>query len=126
MAKKQEQKGGGAVGAIIGAGVLAAAAGVYFLYGSKDATKNRKVIKGWVLRAKGEVIDALENVREVNEEKYHAAIDKVMKKYAQMKSIDPKEVEALGKDMKRHWKSFKGDLVKVTKVSKKIVKKAVA
>ena len=128
MVKQQPTKkgsGSSGAGALLGAGVLAAAAGVYFLYGSKDAVKNRKKIQGWALRAKGEVIDALENVREVNEEKYHLVIDKIMKKYSQMKSVDPKEVEMLAKDMKRHWKSFKGDLVKGVKVSKKVVKKAV-
>ena len=33
-----------------------AAAGAYFLYGSKDADKNRKTVKSWGLKAKAEVL----------------------------------------------------------------------
>jgi flagellar basal body-associated protein FliL len=46
----------------IGLGLTAAAvtaAGAYFLYGSKQAPQNRKKVKGWVLKAKGEVLEAL-------------------------------------------------------------------
>ena len=39
-----------------------AAAGTYFLYGSKDAKKNRKAVKSWALKAKAEVLEALEKV----------------------------------------------------------------
>ena len=41
----------------IGFGLTAAAvtaAGAFFLYGSKEAAKNRKKVKGWMLKAKGE------------------------------------------------------------------------
>jgi hypothetical protein len=49
------------IGAGIAAGVAAAALGAYFLYGSKDAKKNRAKVKGWMLKARGEVLEQLEN-----------------------------------------------------------------
>jgi hypothetical protein len=108
-----EKKGGS--GAAFGVGVLAALAGAYFLYGSKDAAKNRKKIKGWTLKAKGEVLEKLEKVQDTTETEYGAIVDAVMRKYAAMKSVDTSEVDSLGKDLKRHWKNFKKEVTKVKK-----------
>lgn len=121
MAKKAQAQNGNA-GMVVGVGLLAAAAGAYFLYGSKNAVKNRAKIKGWTLRAKGEVLEQLEKAQIDSEVKYQELVDKVMKKYMQVKSIDPTEVEALGKDLKKHWKSIVSDLKGAKKVTKKIVK----
>ncbi len=124
--KKQEIKMSGKKEAVaIGAVALAALASVYFLYGSKQAPKNRRKVKGWMLKAKGEVLEKIENVKDVSEEGYSSIVDKVMKKYAQIKSIDTTEVEALGKDLKKHWKNFQADLRKGTGKSKSGVSKAV-
>lgn len=121
MAKKAHAQNGNA-GMVVGVGLLAAAAGAYFLYGSKNAIKNRGKIKGWTLRAKGEVLELLEKAQIDSEVKYQEVVDKVMKKYMQVKSIDPTEVEALGKDLKKHWKGIVSDLKGAKKVTKKIVK----
>jgi len=48
----------------------ATAAGVYFLYGSKNATKNRNKIKGWTLKAKGEVLEKMEKMKNIDEADY--------------------------------------------------------
>ena len=56
MAQKNNSKNvsvGKAVG--FAAGLAALAAGSYFIFGPQGA-KNRKVIKGWTLKAKGEVL----------------------------------------------------------------------
>lgn len=99
----------------LGAGVLAALAGAYFLYGSKDAAKNRKKIKGWTLKAKGEVLEKLEKMQDATEAEYGTIVDTVMKKYGAVKSIDTAEVDSLGKDLKKHWKNFQRELKKVKK-----------
>lgn len=83
-----------------------AAAGTYFLYGAKQAKANRKKVKAWMLKAKGEVLEQLERMDIIDEKKYQAAVDKVAKKYRTIKSIDPKEVEETIADLKRHWKNM--------------------
>ncbi len=107
----------------VGAGVLVTLAAAYFLYGSKDAPKNRKVIKGWMLKAKGEVLEKFENLKEVNEDRYYAVVDTVMNKYKMLKSLDPNEVMSLASDLKRHWKNIKADLT-TTKAPKRVSKKS--
>jgi hypothetical protein len=102
---------------------LAAVAGTVFLYGTDAGKKKRKAIKGWVLKAKGEVIEKLENLKDVNEENYHKIVDAVEKKYKAIKSVSPEELAEVVDELKKSWKN----IVKVTKAQtapkKKVVKK---
>jgi hypothetical protein len=82
----------------------AAAAGSYFLYGSKDAAKNRKRVKGWALKAKGEVLEAIEKAGNMTEEEYHALIDTVTKAYGTAKKVGAGEAKEFKDEMKQHWK----------------------
>jgi uncharacterized protein (UPF0332 family) len=87
--------------------LLAAAAGAYMLYGSKDATKNRKAVKGWMLKAKGEILEKLEQTKDINEEKYHKIVDSATKKYGPLAKVGKEELEQLIKETKGHWKNIK-------------------
>lgn len=92
----------------VGLGMIAAlSAGAYYLYGTKEGAKKRVKIRGWMLKAKGEVMEKMESLKEVNEETYNALIQSVMKKYESLKNIDPIEVTELTNDMKKHWKNIK-------------------
>ena len=53
---------------IVGAGVglAAVAAGAHFLYG-KDGATNRKKVRGWALKAKGEMLEKLEENFPINQ-----------------------------------------------------------
>jgi hypothetical protein len=104
MAKKKEG-GAGLVGLGLAALAASAAAG-YFLYG-KDGAKNRKKISGWMLKAKGEVLEKVEKLKNVTEEDYNMAITMVADKYAKVKGIDPEEVKAVTDELRKHWKSIK-------------------
>lgn len=101
--------------------ILAAAAGTYLLYGSKDAQKNRKVVKGWMLKAKGEILEQLEKLPTVDEKTYHAIVEKVTQKYQTLSHIDKADVERLAKEARSHWKNIKKHIA-VTP-SKKTAKK---
>jgi hypothetical protein len=122
---KSEKSGSGTSMAIIG-GLVAAAAGAYFIHGNKAAQKKIKQVKGWALKAKGEVLERIEKIKEVDENLYHQAIDTVMKKYEGVKSIDTTELAAVSKDLKSHWKNIKRELSAGKKAVKKTVNKAKA
>lgn len=88
----------------VGVAMLAAAAAAgYFLYG-KNGAKNRKKVKGWMLKAKGEVLEQLERMKEVNQATYRQAVEKVMARY---RSMDAKEIAALSKELKGYWAGIK-------------------
>lgn len=108
MAEKNKSKSNKAPAALMGLGILAASfAGAYYLYGTKDGAKKKEKIKGWMLKAKGEVLEKLENLKDVNEGTYTELVSGVMKKYQGIKSIDKAELEKLGVDLKKHWKNIK-------------------
>ena len=124
MAKKQTNKKSGKGLELAAAGaLLAAAAGYYFLYGSKQAKQNRIKVKSWALKAKADVMEQLEKVKTVGEKEFNEAVKTVSKKYARVKNVDPKELEALARELKSHWKSIKKDIEKHSKAALKGKKK---
>src|SRR3989338_4525081 len=90
------------------------AAGAYFLYGSKKSTQNRKKVKGWVLKAKGEVLEALEKAESITEAEYKALVETASGAYGTVKSATQGEVKDFKKEMNDHW---------VTLQKNKVVKK---
>jgi len=104
-----------------------AAAGAYFLYGSKDAKKNRKKVKSWMLKAKAEVLEALENAEQITEEEYQALIGGVMKTYGKAQSLTKKELKEFEEEMRGHWNGImkSGPKRKAKASGKKTAKKTV-
>ncbi|HEU0081087.1 MAG TPA: hypothetical protein VFQ72_03635 [Candidatus Paceibacterota bacterium] len=116
MAKNNSSKAGAIVAGI--ASITAAAIGGYYLYGHKDAAKNRAKVKGWMLKAKGEVLEELEKVQDVGESAYMTAVDAVAKKYRELKNVEPEELAAFIEEMKGHWQGIRKTMTKRTKNAK--------
>ncbi len=113
----------------IGVGLTAtavAAAGAYFLYGSKEAATNRKKVKGWMLKAKGEVLEALEKAENITEDEYKAIVEAVGGAYSMVSNATVGEIKDFKKEMKSHWDKIEksGAAKKVSGVAKKMIKKA--
>ena len=126
MAKKKTASKGLSTVEKVGIGVgitaaAAAAAGAYFLYGSKDAKKNRATVKSWMLKAKAEVLEVLEDVENMSKEEYENVVENVAATYATVKQVSKKDLTAFRKEMKEYWPKIE----KEGKASKKAVKKAV-
>jgi hypothetical protein len=116
-----KKKGGASVGKVLGisAGVAALSAAAYVLFGP-EGKKNRKVIKGWAVKMKGEIIEKFEDAKELTEPVYHQIIDGVQAKYAKLKNVDQEELTKVVAEIKKHWKALKKDTVgKKPKSSKK-------
>jgi uncharacterized protein HemX len=104
---------GTAIGVGVGiAALAAAAAGAYFLYGSADSRSNRKAVKSWMLKAKADVMDEIENMKEVNEDAYKKAVAKIGKKYQEIKGMDKEELAELVASLQGHWKDIKAEIEK--------------
>ena len=96
-------------GLLIKAGIATAAAAGYFLFGPKGKD-NRKKIKAWTLKAKGEVLEKIERLEAISDEKYHDIVDKVSEKYSKKKDIAEDELEKFTKELKTYWKKIKTDV----------------
>lgn len=126
----------------IGIGLTAAAvgaAGAYFLYGSKNAAKNRKTVKSWMLKAKAEVLEGLEEAQQMTWDEYEALVDQVANTYTSFKGATKKDVKEFAEEMKQHWNKIEKEAPqakrkaakatakaagKVEKKAKKVAKKA--
>lgn len=109
----------------IGVGLTAAAvaaAGAYFLAGSKNAAKNRKAVKSWMLKAKAEVLEGLEKAQQMSQAEYEALIEQVGAAYSQVQNASKADLSGFKKEMKDHWQK----IAKAAAPKKKSVKKVVA
>lgn len=114
------------VGIGVGLTAAAAAAGAYFLYGSKDAAKNRKRVKGWMHKAKGEVIEALETAGKITKEEYAALVEAASGMYGTAQRASRNELKEFKDEMESHWKTLQrsGVIKKIVAPAKKAAKKA--
>ncbi len=103
-----------------------AAAGTYFLYGSKDAAKNRKKVKSWMLSAKAEVLSTMEKAQHMSKAEYEQLIEGVAATYASMKDASKGDVSAFKKEMKEYWGEIekKGKKMAAGAVAKAVKKAA--
>ncbi len=122
----------------IGVGLTAAAvaaAGAYFLGVSSDAQKNRTKVKSWMLKAKAEVLETLEDVEQMSQAEYEKLVDTVSSSYSRLKTASKADIATFKREMKDHWPGIEdaGKLIKevsgvvakkTAKTAKKTVKKA--
>lgn len=120
MAKKIIKKKGMSAKQVvgIGAGVAVLSAAAYILFGP-NGKKNRKVIRGWTVKMKGEIIEEFEKTKDLTEAVYNNIIDKAQARYAKFNNVDKGELTDLVQDIKKHWKVIKKE---VDSKSKKLVK----
>jgi len=124
-----------AVGAAAAAAL--AAAGAYWFYGAKDAAKHRKSARSWMLRARAEVMEAVEgavkSAGEIDKEAYMDIVEGVLARYSKLAGVSAVEMQQVTRDMKEVWqhmqKAHKGAspkkiAKKAVKTAKKAVKKA--
>ncbi len=111
---------------------VVAAAGAYFLYGSKDANKNRAKVKSWVLKAKGEVLEAMEKAEQMTEDEFKKLIDTVTAGYDKAQELSKKEIKDFKKEMLDNWQELAAAGMTAIKnnnlhmpTKKKVAKKAV-
>ena len=119
MAKKSHQTSKIVTSVGITTALAAAALGAYFLYGTVEGKKQRRKIRGWALKAKGEVLEKLENLKEVNEDAYQQIVNSVTARYKNLKNVNPAELASLAKELKGHWQNIQREF----QSSKKTVEK---
>jgi hypothetical protein len=140
MAKNNTKKDGSAgTAAAVGAGVLALAAASYFFFGP-EGKKNRHSLRGWMVKMKGEVLEKMENAKEMTQPLYDKMVDTAAMKYAKAGRVSEKEVRVFADVLKQQWqgivkshnkaaavkKAAKVVVKKVKSEAKKVVKKAPA
>jgi hypothetical protein len=93
-----------------GLGLAAIAAlGAYFFHG-KNGAQNREKVSSWMLKMKGEVLEIVEELKDINEEEYYKIVDEVSAHYARLERVGAAELKHLTEDLKSAWKHMSGTL----------------
>ena len=102
---------------LAGAGLALAAAGAYFLYKTKPKER-KKILQNALMKAKQETVKRFSQGKEMGEAGYKKAARDAMRELSALKNIDPKEFQAIGKDLASHWKRIKKAVAAGRKKSK--------
>ena len=99
---------------VIGAGIALAAiaaAATYFLTG-KRGVENRAKIAAWTLKMKGEVLEKMKKLEDVNKEAYYALVDEVAIRYARAERVGASEMKHLTEELKGAWSHISKQIAK--------------
>ena len=125
--KKKTKGSNGVKVAALGAGLAGLAATAYFFLGPKGK-KHQHNTKAWAINMKKDIVAKLKKAKKITEPAYRGIIDSVAKEYAKETRAGREEVNALAKDLKKHWttisKSVKAVKQEVKKVASKVAKKS--
>lgn len=109
----------------IGAGIAAIAAASYYFLGP-EGKKNRKDMKGWMIKMKGEIVEKMEDAKEMTQNVYDQIVDSVAANYLKGGKVSIADVGTFVTSLKKQWKGISGSTSGAKKnstASKKIAKK---
>lgn len=99
----------------------AGAAAAYYLYGP-EGKKHQKQVKAWAVTAKKEVAEGVKQMKVLNEVAYKRLVKEVGTKYAKVKKLDKKDVEAFAKELHGHWRGVRREWDKAKSAAEKAAK----
>ena len=70
---------------------------------SEDSKKNRKKVKSWMLKAKAEVLETIEDAEEMTQAEYEKLVETVSAAYGRLKTASKVDVATFKREMKEHW-----------------------
>ncbi len=88
-----------------GVGVAALSVAAYLLFGPKGK-QNRKNVRGWAVKMKGEMIEKFEQAKNITKPVYHSIVDEISAKYAKQKNVGRAELAETIADIRRHWETM--------------------
>lgn len=103
---------------------VAGAAAAYYLYGP-NAKAHQKNAKSWMLKARGEILDRAEKLKDVDKAQYYELIDKMSAKYKKLKSVDNKELKQMVNELKKNWPAIEREARRMLKKGEREAKKVV-
>ena len=113
------------------AAAVAATAGAYWLYGAKHSAQHRRIAKSWMLKARAEVLEAVEKIQDIDKESYMRVVENVLKSYSKKAGTTTAEMSQMMRDFKAAWvhmhvaqKKALSGTNKVSRTGKKLVRKA--
>lgn len=121
--KKAKKKDDSHLGLFVAGVAAAAGAGAYYLYGP-ESKRHRKQLRGWALKASGEVLEQVEKLKTIDKKKYNALVQKATAKYKKVRDINNKDIDKLKKELQAQWSVIESEAKKGAAKGKREVAKA--
>jgi len=86
--------------------------GAHFLFNTEKGKKSLKHVKSWAFKMKGELLEKIEKVKDIDESTYNKIVDDLTEKYQKIKGMTVEEVTELTKELKSNWKKIKDEVKK--------------
>lgn len=102
----------------LGTTALATAAATYYFFG-KDGAKHRNKATTWAHKAKKDVVQELQKLKNVSEQNYKTTVKKVITKYKKFEKENPKEFAMISTQLQSQWKNIQKHLPKSVKAGLK-------
>lgn len=102
----------------LGTSAVALAASSYYFFGPAGKIHRKKAV-GWMIKMKGEIIEQIQNAKEISEPIYHNIVDSVLATYVAGGKIAAPELELFAKSLKGQWKNIVKTLPKPKKAKAK-------
>jgi len=120
MAQKKSGAGVGTAVAV-GAGIAVLSGAAYLLFGP-EGKKHRKDLKSWMLKMKAEIMEKMEDAKELTAPAYEAIVAQVSDKYKALKHVNAADIEKEVAELKKNWRA----MTKMVKAKKPATKKPAA
>lgn len=88
-------------------GLIAGSACVYYFYVSKSGKRKRLKIKWWMIKAKAEIYEKLEELENITRDTYDQVVDSVLKGYKNLKDLASDELAEYSDYLKSRWEKIK-------------------
>lgn len=85
---------------------VATAIGGYFLFGSKNARKNRQKIDNWIENAQEDVMTQIKKIKKISKDKYYEIVDEISDKYSKLKEVGKEKADELRLELKSKWEQI--------------------
>jgi len=91
------------------AGIITTALVGGYLYFGPNARKNRRKTEAWMLRAKADLMEKTEDIKDMTQERYEKIVDEISGKYGAMKEVGVDKAERFAGEVRGRWNSLKAE-----------------
>lgn len=98
-----------AAGVTLGAASVAALS-AYLLYGKKGLSRRNGGVRGWMFRMRADVLDEIEQIKDLTQERYNEIVDRVSEKYQRLENVGNREISRLKDDLRQAWFDVKTEV----------------
>lgn len=110
-----ETKNRSLAGVFLSGALAATVLSGYFLFGSRNAKRNRIKVEDFIEDAKAEVVTKMKKIKRLSRDKYYEIVDSVSNEYSKIKTIGIEKASELRDELRSKWEEIEIESIKEDK-----------